>query len=89
MGRKSEHRRRLKRYGLSEEQYNNMLLLQKNKCAICEVILTVGRGTHVDHCHATGKVRGILCYYCNTMLGQAKDSTQTLQKAILYLKGFT
>ena len=85
MGRKSEHRRRLKRYGLSEDAYADLLTQQNNRCAICSTPLVTGRHCHVDHCHTTGKVRGLLCSHCNLMLGHAKDSVEILQKAIKYL----
>lgn len=85
MGRKSEHRRRLKRYGLTEEQYADLLLKQNNRCAICSTPIAAGRHCHVDHDHSTGKVRGVLCGHCNLMLGHAKDSTDVLLKAVEYL----
>ena len=70
-------------YGLSIEDYNKMLLLQKNKCAICqsEFIKT----PHVDHCHDTGKVRGLLCKVCNVSLG-GFNKPQILKSAIEYLE---
>ena len=85
MGRKSEHRRRLKRYGLTEEQYADLLVKQNNRCAICSTPIVTGRHCHVDHDHTTGKVRGVLCNHCNLMLGHAKDSTEVLLKAVEYL----
>ena len=86
MGRKSEHTRRLKRYGLTSDQYKNLLSQQNNKCKICNNELVVGRSTHVDHCHTTGIVRGILCNYCNLVLGNARDNIFILEQAIIYLK---
>jgi hypothetical protein len=62
------------------------LLAQENRCAIC------GKhgdectgGLVLDHCHATGKLRGMLCPSCNTMLGFAGDNLATLRAAIRYL----
>jgi len=60
---------------------------QNNQCAICAKPLqgVVHGGAH-DHCHATGKMRGVLCLQCNAMLGFAKDNIQTLKNAIKYLE---
>jgi hypothetical protein len=86
---KREHinRNLKKHYGIDYDQYDEMLAAQNGKCAICPSTEPGGKGRfHVDHCHTTGKVRGLLCHHCNTMLGLAKDSIQTLEKAIHYLK---
>jgi hypothetical protein len=73
-------------YGISHEDYDLMLEKQNGQCAICGTTQPEGKGRfHVDHCHTTGRVRGLLCHHCNTMLGLAKDSAQTLNKAIHYL----
>ena len=82
------------KYGLSEVDYNNMLHGQKNKCKICDVefiegvILPSNKGyvPHVDHCHESGKVRGLLCASCNVGLGLFKDSKKNLQSAVEYLE---
>lgn len=78
-------------YGITLELYERMLEEQGHVCKLC-----MGEGftmaTHhkvklvVDHCHATGKVRGLLCHNCNRALGLMKDSTETLERAIEYLK---
>lgn len=60
--------------------------LQNNLCAICGNELEVGKGTHLDHEHISGKYRGALCNLCNALLGYAKDSKETLLKANLYLE---
>jgi len=83
-------RRRIRRlelkYGLTPEQYAALFDTQGRCCSICKSP-TPGRKSewHVDHCHASGKVRGILCACCNVMLGQAKDNEYTLFEAIAYL----
>lgn len=76
------------KYGLTEEQFDAMLVEQGNSCAICRLEEPGGRYKkwHIDHCHKTGKVRGLLCAGCNTMLGHAKDSVKTLGEAIGYLQ---
>lgn len=73
-------------HGLSKEQYFSLIESQDNKCAICKDILELDHKTHVDHCHSTGKIRGILCHGCNTGLGLFKDNIDSLKNAIKYLK---
>jgi hypothetical protein len=56
-------------------------------CMICGVTEEeIGKRLDVDHCHSTGKVRGVLCNPCNTTLGHAKDNIAILEAAIEYLK---
>ncbi len=81
-----------RRYGLSEENYREIHKKQGHVCAICG-----GKNTHsctkkvdydlyVDHCHSTGKVRGLLCNHCNRGIGLFKEDISKLERAILYLK---
>lgn len=77
-------------YGLSEEQFMAMKSSQGNACKICRTHESdLKRGLFVDHCHATGRIRGLLCQSCNTMLGTARDSILVLQAGIAYLSGKT
>lgn len=85
IGRASEQRRRLKRYGLTYDEYLKILEQQNHSCAICNITTSGTREWHVDHCHITGKVRGVLCHNCNLLLGHSKDNVKILQKAIQYL----
>lgn len=71
-----------RQYGITYEQYEDMVEEQKGKCLICKEI----KALHVDHCHKTGKVRGLLCISCNGGLGMFKDNTKSLQSAIEYLQ---
>lgn len=83
-------RQELKKYGLTPDGYEQLLLSQGGKCAVCTTDKPNGPGGRyffVDHDHATGKVRGLLCSNCNSILGHAKDSVQTLRRAISYLGG--
>jgi hypothetical protein len=74
------------KYGLSLEGYTELFHKQGGKCAICiQEIELMSHHTHVDHCHATGKVRGILCRHCNRGLGSFKDDETALRNAINYL----
>lgn len=78
----------LRKYGLTEEDYNEMLSRQGFSCAICRNTDPQDRWNrfHVDHCHETGVVRGLLCSHCNTGLGKFYDNTNHLYAAIQYLK---
>ncbi len=81
--------KRLKKYGLTIRRYENLLKKQNNRCRICNEINTYGPWRDklvVDHCHKTGKVRGLLCDKCNKGLGQFNDNIELLQNAIKYLK---
>lgn len=77
---------RQKKYGITQEQFDSLLAAQENKCAICVSELEATKGTHVDHDHETGKVRGILCQNCNRGLGMFKDSSELMSRAILYIR---
>jgi hypothetical protein len=74
-----------KNYTLSLQEYNEMLEQQKEVCKICKEPCVTGRRLAVDHCHSTGKVRGLLCTRCNSGLSQYKDRVDLLQNAIDYL----
>lgn len=73
------------KYGLSAEEYYKMFEDQDNKCAICERSFDEVQA-FVDHDHKTGKVRGLLCTKCNTLLGMANDDPNLLRKAAKYLE---
>ena len=69
---KNRARQLKSKYGISIEEYNNLLVSQNNGCAICGKKTAYNNGTkrlHVDHCHNTNKIRGLLCSQCNTTLG--------------------
>lgn len=87
-----ERRRLLKQFGLTLEQYDEMHKNQDAKCKICkrsETRINNERGKicklSVDHCHKTGKVRGLLCFNCNAALGMVKESIPILEEMIKYL----
>lgn len=74
------------KYNISLEDYKILQVNQNNKCAICDRhINELPKNLDVDHCHTTGKVRGLLCGKCNMGLGYFQDDFQLLQKAIKYL----
>lgn len=82
-------------YGIEPEQFSEMLQAQEGGCAICYEAFCylnspgVGGTTRpvIDHDHATGKVRGLLCDRCNHALGHLRDSPELARRAGLYLEG--
>lgn len=70
-----------RKYSLTQEEYNRLTEDQNHRCKICNKKTDLV----VDHCHASGEVRGLLCSCCNSMLGYAKDNPETLIKAAEYL----
>ena len=76
-------------FGITAADYEQMLVDQGGKCAICGSTDPAGKHGKrfaVDHCHETNKVRGLLCGRCNVMLGNAKDDPGTLRAAADYLE---
>jgi hypothetical protein len=86
-----------KTYGITLEQYNEMSLMQNHLCKICHQPETSKNNLRkdgsynlaVDHCHQTGKIRGLLCNNCNRGIGYLKDSLVLLKSAIDYLEPFS
>lgn len=85
-----KHRMRvnsLAKYGITVDDYDDMLFKQNNCCAICGSPKgAAGKRLAVDHSHQTGAVRGLLCDECNTGLGKFKDDPSLLARAIEYLR---
>jgi len=76
------------RYGIDIQDYNKMLKEQGGVCKICKSKTPKRKNAKyfaVDHCHTTGKVRGLLCYNCNSALGKLNDNAELLKKALDYL----
>jgi hypothetical protein len=74
-------------YGITVEQYNEILTQQNGVCKICENPPTEQFSLSTDHCHETNKIRGLLCNSCNNGLGRFKDDISLMERAIKYLKG--
>jgi len=74
-------------YGMEPEDYIALHEKQQNKCAICLNEPTTQRGLHLDHCHETGAIRGLLCHNCNIALGCFGDNPALMMRAIKYLGG--
>lgn len=75
-----------RRYGITQSDFDKILKTQNNKCAICESEFKSSKDTHIDHCHDSFKVRGLLCSNCNVALGQFNDNLELMKNAIEYLK---
>jgi hypothetical protein len=75
-----------KTFGLSAGEYEMYHTVQGGCCAICRRGIVLGENDHIDHCHGTGKVRGILCNACNSGLGFFRDNPKHLLRAIAYLE---
>lgn len=84
---KIKHKHKMKKYGITEEQFENMEKAQNLCCAICgKPENRENRKLSVDHSHGTGKVRGLLCSNCNRGLGYFKDNSTLLIAAAAYVK---
>jgi len=85
--------RKLRKYGLTVEQYKAMLHAQGGTCAVCHKPETskdyrygLTRDLAVDHCHRTGKVRGLCCFKCNRAMGLLGDDPDLIEAAVIYLR---
>jgi hypothetical protein len=78
----------LKTFGLTIEDYETMLKSQNKQCAICGTLqCTSGKRLAIDHCHLTGRIRGLLCLRCNQAIGKFNDNYFLLQQAADYVSG--
>ncbi|MFE9441548.1 endonuclease VII domain-containing protein [Streptomyces sp. NPDC006602] len=72
-----------RQYGLTEAERDELIASQAGVCCIC----LAAPAAHVDHCHNTGRVRGVLCFSCNAALGQFKDRPDAIRRAAAYVEG--
>ncbi|MEU6995955.1 endonuclease VII domain-containing protein [Streptomyces sp. NPDC046465] len=72
-----------RQYGMTEAEREELVASQKGLCVIC----LSAPAAHVDHCHETGKVRGVLCFNCNSAIGKLGDDPDTVRRAAAYLEG--
>lgn len=73
------------RYGINQEQYDEILKSQDHKCKICGIEHTKSKPLNVDHCHNSTRIRGLLCKKCNTSLALLKEDPKIIINALLYL----
>ncbi|MFE6285234.1 endonuclease VII domain-containing protein [Streptomyces sp. NPDC057877] len=78
---RADHLKR--QYGLTEAERDQMVASQMGLCVICLKAPAV----HVDHCHKTGRVRGVLCFNCNSAIGKLGDDPDAVRRAAAYLEG--
>lgn len=78
-----------KKYGISHSQYEELLGRQAGRCALCRSDNPRARfgRFHIDHCHTTGRIRGLLCGRCNLGLGSLGEDPRVLVRALDYLDG--
>lgn len=85
-------KRKLRGYGITQAEYDAMLMEQDYKCAICGSDEWGRKGVNripspcIDHDHTTGKVRGLLCTWCNSLLGYAREQEAIMTNAMAYLR---
>ena len=78
-----------RKYGLSSDRFDNLMAVQGSACATCKMPFDWGdkqTKPHVDHCHDSGRVRGILCNRCNSVLGLVQDNKELLSALAGYLE---
>ena len=75
-----------KLYNITPDEYMHILQAQGSVCKICRGVNLNGRQLSVDHCHKTGKIRGLLCSRCNFLIGHSMDDIKILRAAIEYLQ---
>lgn len=83
--RDKQRRHTVEKYGLTLEEYDDLLCKQEGLCAICRQTCVTGRKLAVDHDHKTGKIRGLLCAWCNQRLGLL-ENVEWVAKANSYLE---
>lgn len=80
----------LTKFGMTQADYDALLAKQGGGCAICSAVEPGDRWNqhlHVDHDHETGAVRGLLCQFCNVMLGNGRDDPELLREGAAYIEG--
>lgn len=80
---------RLRSYGITSQEFDQMSELQDHKCMICQKTLPNRADKHVDHDHKTNRTRALLCGTCNRGLGMFQDNPELLTIAAAYLRGFS
>jgi hypothetical protein len=85
---KRKNQKLQKAYGISLDEKLVMFGKQHGKCEICQIAFSNLASAHVDHCHTTGKIRGLLCTKCNPGIGFFEDCLDKLKAAQVYLEKY-
>ena len=72
-----------RKYRMTREDYDALLWEQHGRCALCGQPAEL----NIDHCHETGRIRGLLCFKCNTALGQLGDTPSSIREVLEYVDG--
>lgn len=83
---RASYKHRIKSYGLTTEEYEALWEKSGGCCYICGEHQSKLQNLHIDHCHSTGVVRGLLCTRCNSGLGMFRDDPDKLKAALKYLE---
>jgi hypothetical protein len=84
--RRARYTQALRKYGVSREQFDQLMVESCGRCAICNQVFEHEKDPAIDHCHATDVIRGLLCISCNNGLGRFRDSPDLLEAAAQYLR---
>lgn len=76
------------KWGMEPADFDRMLAEQGGACAVCSGPTKAGHHYCIDHCHTTGKIRGLLCHDCNMGIGKLGDTAASVAKALAYLNEF-
>jgi hypothetical protein len=82
-----ERQRSLRKYGLTQEQYDQLLASQNDRCAACGTGDPGAKGWCIDHCHRSGRVRALLCSRCNVILGWVDEDPAVLRALADWIEG--
>lgn len=85
----SRWNRLFRKFGITRDRWETMFAAQGGACACCRKSLGTGFRACVDHDHATGAIRGIICFDCNTSIGKLGDDVDGLTRALVYVSGAT
>ena len=75
------------KYGMTQADFDRLMMLQSGRCALCGELPRKERSLHIDHDHTTGAIRGLLCSPCNTSIGLLKEDPRIAIRIARYLTG--
>lgn len=83
---KTKEIRILKLYGITLSEREEMAKAQGNSCKICRISFEDAAAMHIDHCHTSGRVRGLLCSKCNQAIGLLQEDPEIIREAARYIE---